>query len=420
MSKRSRGSKALPFETEASLDPDLQDHPEVAFLLELGRALQTFGVSAPTLERALTRVARQLGLEGALYATPTGFLASFRKEGQHSKTYLQRIEAGQSNLDRLTKVEELVDLVVEGSLAVHEARRQLAERLASPPRFGPWRVVAAHGLAAFGMARVLGGGWREMSLGALVGLLVGSMTLALQRYRSLGRLAPLAGGLIASLASALLAALVPGSSQTVLALTGIIVLIPGLSLLVSMQELGTGHLVSGTARLAGTALVFLLLGFGVGLGQRLAGPWIVHVDPTPLAPWTLVASLPMVVLSFMVVFQSRLANYGWTFVASLLGWFVALLGTALLGPEGGAGLGALVLGSACNLYGRWARRPAMVLLLPSLMLILPGTIGFRSLTLLLHQQTLAGLEAGFHALFVSVALMLGLLVANATVPRRRF
>jgi len=62
----------------------------------------------------------------------------------------------------------------------------------------------------------------------------------------------------------------------------------------------------------------------------------------------------------------------------------------------------------------------MVLLLPALMLLLPGAIGFRSLTLLLHQQTLAGLEAGFHALFVSVALMLGLLVANATVPRRSF
>ena len=54
------------------------------------------------------------------------------------------------------------------------------------------------------------------------------------------------------------------------------------------------------------------------------------------------------------------------------------------------------------------------------MLILPGILGFRSLTLLLHQQTLAGLEAAFHVMFVSVALMLGLLVANATVPRRSF
>ncbi len=399
---------------------ELSSHPEVAFVLALGRALQTYGVSAPTLEQALGRVAERLGLEGALYATPTGFLASLRKEGHHGKTYLQRIEAGLSDLDKLSQVEALVDLVVEGHLDVQEAQSHLAGILASPPRYGPWRVVGAYGLAAFGMARVLGGGWREMLLGTLVGLLVGTMVLTIQRRRSLGRLAPLVGGLISAFGSALLATLVPGSSQTVLALTGIIVLIPGLGLLVSMQELGTGHLVSGTARLAGTVLVFLLLGFGVGLGQRLAGSLAIPSDPAPLPLWTLLPALGVVVLSFMVIFQSRLANFGWTLIASALAWCVSLAGTHTLGPEAGAGLGALVLGAACNIYGRRARRPAMVLLLPALMLLLPGAIGFRSLTLLLHQQTLAGLEAGFHALFVSVALMLGLLVANATVPRRSF
>lgn len=395
-------------------------HPEVDFVLALGRALQTYGASAPTLEQALGRVAEKLGLEGALYATPTGFLASLRKEGHHGKTYLQRIGTGMSDLDKLSKVEALVDLVVEDRLDVPQAKAHLTGILASPPRYGPWRVAGAYGLASFGMARVLGGGWREMFLGTFVGLLVGSLILAIQRHRSMEGLAPLAGGLFSALGSALLASLVPGSSQTVLALTGIIVLIPGLDLLVSMQELGTGHLVSGTARLSGTVLVFLLLGFGMGLGQRLAGGLAHHTEPLSLPLWTLFPALVVVVLSFMVVFQSRLGNLGWTLVASALGWIASAAGTHTLGPEAGAGLGSLVLGAACNLYGRQARRPAMVLLLPSIMLLLPGSIGFRSLTMLLHQQTLAGLEAGFHALFVSVALMLGLLVANATVPRRSF
>ena len=396
------------------------DDPEVAFVLELGRALQTFGVSAPTLEKALGRVARRLGLEGALYATPTGFLGSFRKPGHHSRTYLQRIEAGMSDLDKLTRVEELVDLAGNGQLDVHAAREHLTAVLDGPSRFGRWAVLGAYGLASSSMARVLGGGWREVLLGIPVGCLVGLMVLFLQRWRTLGRLAPLAGGLVSALGSALLATLVRGSSETVLALAGIVVLIPGLSLLVSTQELGTGHYVSGTARLAGTTLVFLLLGFGIGLGQRLAGSLAIHIEPIPLPGWTLLPSLPLVLLSFMVIFQSRLANFGWTLVAGLAGWSVSLAGSLALGPEAGAGLGALVLGAACNLYGRWARRPAMVILLPSLMLILPGILGFRSLTLLLHQQTLAGLEAAFHVMFVSVALMLGLLVANATVPRRSF
>ncbi|HQL47082.1 MAG TPA: threonine/serine exporter family protein [Holophaga sp.] len=402
-------------------DPTPSSHPEVAFVLELGRALQTFGVSAATLETALGRVADHLGLEGALYATPTGFLASLRKEGHHSKTYLQRIEAGESNLEKLAEAEGLVDLVLQGEVDVAGARARLAALKARPNRYGATRVIGAFGLSGLGVARCFEGGWREMLLGALLGLLVGLAVTSLQRRHNLNRLAPLLGGLVSAAGSALLAGLLSPASQAILILCGIIVLVPGLGLLVSMQELGTGNLVSGTARLAGTGLVFVLLAFGVGLGQRMVGTLQPPpMDPVPLPAWTLVPALALTALSFLVVFQGRMEDYGWTLAATVLGWGAARIGTQMLGPEAGAGLAALVLGSACNLWARRTRRPGATLLLPSLMLILPGSLGFRSLTLMLHQQPLEGLQAGFQAMVVTIALMLGLLLANATVSRRSF
>ena len=130
--------------------------------------------------------------------------------------------------------------------------------------------------------------------------------------------------------------------------------------------------------------------------------------------------LALVALAFLVVFQGRLADYGWTLAATVVAWGAARIGAEALGPVAGAGLAALVLGALCNVYARRARRPGATLLLPSLMLILPGSLGFRSLTLMLHQQTLDGLQAGVQSLIVTVALMLGLLLANATVSRRSF
>lgn len=260
-----------------------------------------------------------------------------------------------------------------------------------------------------------------MLLGALLGLLVGLAVTSLQRRHNLNRLAPLLGGLVSAAGAALLAGLLSPASQAILILCGIIVLVPGLGLLVSMQELGTGNLVSGTARLAGTGLVFVLLAFGVGLGQRMVGTLQPPpMDPVPLPAWTLVPALALTALSFLVVFQGRMEDYGWTLAATVLGWGAARIGTQMLGPEAGAGLAALVLGSACNLWARRTRRPGATLLLPSLMLILPGSLGFRSLTLMLHQQPLEGLQAGFQAMVVTIALMLGLLLANATVSRRSF
>ncbi|MCE1229029.1 MAG: threonine/serine exporter family protein [Firmicutes bacterium] len=410
--------ESLPVASETSAPAS--SVPEVAFVLELGRTLQTYGMNATTLEKAMGKVAAHLGIEGAIYVTPTAFLASLRVGSQPSKTYLQRVEAGSANLDKLAEAESVVDLVLEGRMNVAQAREYLAWIVVKPSRYpGAW-VVAAFGLASGSMARIFGGGWREMALGAVLGLLVGLTVNFTQSRRSLAGLTPLAGGTVSALMAAFLVWLVPEASQFVLIMGGLIVLVPGLGLLVSMQELGTGNLVAGTARLGGSVLVFLLLAFGAGLGQRLGGVCfgVVPVEPQALPPWTLVATLPFLTLATLVIFQGRMKDYGWTLAATFLAWTVVALGSRHLGPEAGAGLAAWVLGAACNLYGRKAQRPAIVLLLPSLLVVLPGSLGFRGLNLLFNQQTLQGLQAGFQALTVTLALMLGLLVANATVPRR--
>jgi uncharacterized membrane protein YjjP (DUF1212 family) len=409
----------LPIEITVPLTSSI---PEVAFVLELGYSMQAFGASATTLEKALGRVAQHLELEGAVFATPTGFLASLRKEGLHSKTYLMRLNTGWSSLEKLADVETLVDLVLCGQLDAAAARQNLAALSARPPRFGFWLKVGAHGLAAMGMACIFGGGWREVVLGAGVGLLVGFAVLLAQKRQNLARLSPLLGGLLSALAGGLIGRWLPSVSYTVLVVSGIIGLLPGLGLLVSMQELGTGNLVSGTARMAGTGLVFILLAFGVGLGQQLGASWLPVVPALPLAlpVWTVVPAIAMVALGFLVIFQGRPADYGWTLGASALAWGSAHLATQALGPVAGAGIAALVLGAACNTYARRTRRPGAVLQLPSLMLILPGSLGVHSLTLMMQKQTLDGLEAGFQSVAVTVALMVGLLLANAMVPRRTF
>jgi len=410
-----------PPATEVSV-PLTSSIPEVAFVLELGYAMQAFGVSASTLEKALGRVAQHLELEGAVFATPTGFLASLRKEGLHSKTYLMRLNSGWSSLEKLAEAEALVDLLLAGQLDVAAARQHLAALAARPPRFGFWLKVGAHGLAAMGMAGIFGGGWHEVLLGAAVGLLVGFAVLLAQRRHNLARLTPLLGGVVGSLAACLIARGLPSASYPILALSGTIALLPGLGLLVSMQELGTGNLVSGTARMAGAGLAFVLLAFGVGLGQQLGGAWLPAVAAAPLAlpSWTVGPAIALVAMGFLIIFQGRPKDYGWTLGASALAWASAHLGAHLLGPVAGAGIAALVLGSGCNHWARRARRPGAVLQLPALMLVLPGSLGLHSLTMMMQQQTLEGLQAGFQSLVVTVALMVGLLLANAMVPRRTF
>ena len=411
--------------TEASFPPVapvVSPIPEVAFTLNLGRALQAFGVSAQTLENALGRLAHHLGLEGAVYATPTGFLASFQKIGGPSKTYLIRTGSYSANLAKLAETEALVDRVIHGGMGVQEALGELEQISRRGPRFGPTIQIGAYAIAAMGMAVVFGGGWREALLSALIGSLVGLAAQLLEQKRNLLILAPLVGGIISSLTGMVLGNLLPSVSHTILILSGFIVLIPGLGLLVSMQEIGTGNLVAGSSRLVGTGFVLLLLAFGVAIGQRLGTTWSVSVVAEPLALpyWAIPPAIALVALGYLVVFQGALRDYAWTLGASILAYGSARLTTQVMGPEVGAGIAALVLGAVCNHYSRRTRRPGAVLLLPSLMLVVPGSKGFQGLLLVLHKHTLEGLQAGFQSLTVTVALMLGLLLANVLVPRQRF
>ena len=53
------------------------------------------------------------------------------------------------------------------------------------------------------------------------------------------------------------------------------------------------------------------------------------------------------------------------------------------------------------------------------MLLVPGSIGFRSLSSLLERNVVAGVDTAFSMLLVAVALAAGLLVANAIAPARK-
>jgi uncharacterized membrane protein YjjB (DUF3815 family) len=53
------------------------------------------------------------------------------------------------------------------------------------------------------------------------------------------------------------------------------------------------------------------------------------------------------------------------------------------------------------------------------MLLVPGGLGFSSLSAMLDKNVVSGVETAFAALMVAVALVAGLLVANVLVPARK-
>jgi uncharacterized membrane protein YjjP (DUF1212 family) len=393
----------------------------VGFVLGLGRALHMYGYPAHRLEDVMSLVARRLGLEAQFFSQPTSIFAAFGAQNAQ-RTHLIRVEPGEVHLEKLVAVDQVAGNVLRGTLDPAGGAARIEAIAAAPARYGAAITAAAFGLSSAASARFLGGGAREVVIAAGTGLAVGALALVTQRAPAARRVfEPLAAFTASALATA--ASLVLGPCSVYVAtLAGVIVLLPGLALTTAMTELSTRHLASGTARLSGALMLFLAIAFGVAMGSKVVGVALgaPHIaDPRELAPWTEWVALALAPVSLTVLFRAPPAELPWIWVTGVLAFAGGRMGARMLGPELGIFVGALTAGIASNLYARWRDRPSPVTLVPAVILLVPGSIGFRGLALLLERHVVVGVESAFRMVIMLSALVGGLLIANLVTPGGR-
>jgi uncharacterized membrane protein YjjP (DUF1212 family) len=239
-------------------EPSLPDAPEVEFVLELGRALLVTGTPAHRFEDTLARVTMKLGLKAQFFALPTGFFSYIHINGtQH--TYFLRGHSGSADLGKISAMHEITEALLDGRQDFHQASACLRALLAAPPSHPPMLALLAHGLFSACFAVFLKGGWREALLGSLLGAFVGALTVFFSQRPTLNRVLPVVGATVASVLSVIACHWVVGTSSLVVTLSALAVLIPGLGVIIAMNELATGNLMAGTARSMSTLMVLLQL-----------------------------------------------------------------------------------------------------------------------------------------------------------------
>jgi len=395
--------------------------PRIRFVTDLGRALHGLGVPAHRLESALGNAADRLGIRAEFLSTPTSLISSFGPPGEQHIT-LARVHPGQLQLDKLVELDEVVESLYRAETTVHEAEARVREVIAAPSIYPAWLGVLAFALTAASACRFFGGGLAEMGTALVLGLFAGGFGLLADRFESVGRVYVFTVATFVTFMAVSASQIVPmalSSGEVIIAT--LIILLPGLTLTLALNELASGHLVAGTARLTGASMTFLLIGLGVGLGRKLAElifGTLVAADPVTLPGWTLWAALAVTPAALGVLFRARVRELPWIIVGSALAFWCARAGVVALGPGLGTVAGAVAAGLAGNLYARWQRRPAVVVVVPSIILLVPGAIGYQSLNSMMAKDVMSGVDTAFMALLVGVSLVAGLLLANVLVPSR--
>lgn len=392
-------------------------------VLRLGEVAHRFGCSSPRVEEVMAVVAERVGLQGQFFDQPTSLLAAFGRAPLQT-TLLLRFEPGKVDLGKRWHMDAAVEALLDGRISPRETLSELERIERAPPRFGPPWTVAFGAVASAATARFFGGSLADLGAAALCGTLVGLIAFASERAAALGRLQHIASAAGVSLLAVLISAWVTPLSTYTVTVSGLIWLLPGLPLATAVSELALRHLSAGTARLMSSLFTFLELGFGAALG-RVVGTALTALDPAAsvAAPmtsaWTLALALCAFPIAFTMLLRARPQDLGWIAASTTLAFAGARWGSMAIGPVLGAFLGALLVGLGSNLYGRHFERPSAVPMLPGILMLVPGTLGFRSLSSLIERDVLSGIGTAITFGLVALSIVTGLFVAGAILEPRR-
>ena len=400
----------------------------VAFVVETARRLHQYGTAAPRLEMAVSRMGERLGLRIEVWSSPTAIILSAstldatNAAALAEVTQVMRLPPGDVDLARLCRVDRIADEVIAGTLDVEDGFRQLRALTEPRPRWWCPLSVAAFGIAAAMVAVLLHGAWVDQLAAGVIGIVIGQVTVSSAGHPRMAVASEAIAALLATLiAGAIGAFIVPLALKTVV-ISGLIVLMPGLALTNAVREISTQHLVSGTARLAGALSSLLKLTFGTLAGAQILDLLGWHALGAPLAAapdWIEFPALLLGSAAFGVLFQAAPRDWPLVMGAAIIGYLSTRMGTGLYGPSFGVFVGGLIIAALSNLYARYRHRPGALLREPGIILLVPGAVGFRSVSLLLERNVHIGTDAAVLLISLLVALVAGLLFGDLLIGPRR-
>jgi uncharacterized membrane protein YjjP (DUF1212 family) len=390
------------------------------FLAELAAAMHISGANADDLERQVFELGRRFGVEAHCFALPTMLTITVEnaQTGQSSK--LVRLPAYDYNMTRLIALKDLHRKLRQLE-QLPQAQQKLHAIMAAPSPWKQWQMVLSGLVLSSAIALLLGGGLPEMLAAGLIGAVFVLLFVWLAARPGLNPISPVLLCTYAAVAAYAITLALPLTSPFVVILASIVLLLPGFTITIAMIELATGNLLAGTGRLAGAFILMLLMGAGVAIGTTIGTEWLPIQTALPLQKlpdWTLWPAIALLGATLMVFLQAPWRALHIMMGACLLAFAVSSSVASWLGPVAGAFTGAFSVAMVGQWYQRFSGEPGILVQIPGLITLVPGSVGFKGLHALMEQDNLAGISTITSMVITGAALVIGTLLANGLAVSR--
>ena len=388
-------------------------------LIRLGQAAYRYGSTALALERFMESTAKKvLGCESILVRASKSEL--FCNFGPGTLTMVE-INDG-LDLNKLALFSQTAGAVVKGRCSILDAVDKLNE---IDNMENPWNSLACCfgylGVGS-GLPVLLGGNWWDVVFGLVASVPAYGLSAFLGRSQSLSKFIPLSTSFVATLIAAGAKYAFSDLNEVIVVISAIAIPLPGYAITLGSAELASEHVLAGTARLISGILVLLWLIAGAWLGSSLVHGLAGESDSTTgeSVPdvWQVLFA-PIVFFALAVTFQNSYRDTPWAMINQAVGYATTFLARLPnVSNNLSTFLATFVMTVTANLWARWKDRPASIVLIPSVVVMVSGSSGFRGLVYLFSPDGTdeEGYEQIGNMFEVAVMIIAGILAADMIVP----
>lgn len=393
------------------------DAAATELILALGRAYHQAGVPADTLEEIMHAVAVSLGVELQVNALPTSLTVAVGP-GTAQRLVILRLEPGRLNLRKLALLNGVYRRLLEREIDVDTTLTEIASIDANVRPRPPLVTIAAYALLSLGAALLLGGGPREIQVSTLVGFAIGGIGALADRFDSVSRMFEVLAAFVATLIVAGYERLLGPVALYIAIVAGVVQLLPGFTLTTALHELASRHLVAGTARLGAVLVTLLSLGCGFVLALAIVGPAMLRapLDSTVRSPGFLVVPAAIVMAAAIaIILRARAQDFGWVCASCVVAIATSRVFGALPGHQVAAFGSAFTVGVLTNLAARYLRIPQAVMLVPGILVLVPGSLSYESILAVFQTDLTNAANLAIDAVLASILIVAGTLLSQLLI-----
>ena len=389
--------------------PDTFPIDEVAEMLrDIGIALIEVQVPSGVVESRLERIARRYTSEPVrVVALPTVLIVQVGKVGHE----VAASTGGTTQLDRAGKVDAVARLATAGAVAPRDAVRDITEARTATPRFGPVMILVGYVITTLGFGIVINPAWTALWAYVFLGAVVGAVVVVAGRIPTLAVIIPsLSAALVTTLAIWFVADAANDELLRIIA-PALVATLPGLSLTIGAMELAGGAIMAGSSRLVYGVVQLMLLAFGVAIGVAIAGRPGSPAVADRMGPLSFYVAIVVIGIGLFIYLSAPRGSLLWVTAAVAVALIGQKIGGLFLSSAHSGALGALlVFPFAVAAAKLKTAPPVFVMLLAAFWSLVPGALGFESITAAAVQRSLDAATLGntFSAVF---SIALGTLVA---------